>query len=60
MSRIFSFPKVERAFGPTAGGFIGSRGTLLVTGEGEAAARESGLGYKVVDLAKSKLDQGWN
>jgi len=31
------------------------RGTLLVTGAGEAAAMESGLCYQVVDLAQSKL-----
>ena len=32
---------------------------VLVTGAGEAAAKESGLGYQVVDLAQSKLYQGW-
>ena len=37
----------------------GSGGTLLVTGAGEAAAKESGLGYRVVDLAQSKLYQDW-
>ena len=33
--------------------------TLLVTSAGEAAAMESGLGYRAVDLAQSKLYQGW-
>ena len=37
----------------------GSGGTLLVTSAGEAAAKDSGLGYQVVDLAQSKLYQGW-
>ena len=34
-------------------------GTLLVTREGEAAARRTGLGYQVVDLSQSKLYQGY-
>jgi len=41
------------------GGATGSGGTLLVTSAGEAAAKESGLGYQVIDLAQSKLYQGW-
>ena len=42
-----------------AGEATGSGGTLLVTVAGEAAAKESGLGYQVVDLAQSKLYQDW-
>ncbi len=38
---------------------VGRGGTLLVTREGEASARSSGLGYQVVDLARSKLYDGW-
>ena len=34
---------------------VGSGGTLIVTQEGEAAARNSGLPYRVVDLSGSKL-----
>ena len=34
-------------------------GTLLVTREGEAAARRSGLGHQIVDLSSSKLYQGY-
>ena len=34
---------------------VGSGGTLIVTSEGEAAARNSGLPYRVVDLSESKL-----
>ena len=37
---------------------IGSGGTLLVTTEGVAAARESGLPYRVLDLSQSKLYAG--
>ena len=37
-----------------------SGGTLLVTKAGEAAAKDSGLGYSVVDLTQSKLYRGWN
>jgi hypothetical protein len=39
---------------------IGSGGTLLVTEAGENAARESGLGYRVVDLSQSSLYHGWS
>lgn len=38
---------------------IGSGGTLLVTSEGERAARDSGLSYRVLDLSKSKLYEGF-
>jgi hypothetical protein len=38
---------------------ISRGGTLLVTSEGEESARNAGLGYQVVDLAQSKLYQGW-
>ena len=34
---------------------VGSGGTLIVTPEGEAVARNSGLPYRVVDLSESKL-----
>ena len=34
---------------------VGSGGTLIVTSEGEVAARNSGLPYRVVDLSGSKL-----
>ena len=34
---------------------VGSEGTLLVTSEGAAAAKDSGLAYQVVDLSQSKL-----
>ena len=34
---------------------IGTAGTLLVTSDGENAARESGLDYQIVDLTQSKL-----
>ena len=34
---------------------VGSGGTIIVTSEGEAAARNSGLPYRVVDLSESKL-----
>ena len=34
---------------------VGSGGTLIVTSEGEAAASDSGLPYRVVDLSESKL-----
>ena len=39
---------------------LGQGGTLLVTGQGEAAARSTGLGYQVVDLSQSKLYQGYS
>ena len=39
---------------------LGQGGTLLVTSEGEAAARRSGLGFQVVDLSQSKLYQGYS
>ena len=38
---------------------IGRGGALLVTKEGEEAARNTRLGYQVVDLAQSKLYEGW-
>ena len=38
---------------------VGSGGTLLVAPEGEAAARESDLPYKVVELSESKLYAGY-
>ena len=38
---------------------LGQGGTLLVTSDGEAAARRSGLGYQVVDLSQSKLYSGY-
>ena len=38
---------------------VGSGGTLLVAPEGESAARESGLPYKVVELSESKLYAGY-
>ena len=34
---------------------VGSGGTLIVTPEGEEAAKNSGLPYRVVDLSESKL-----
>ena len=37
------------------GEVVGKGGTLIVTPEGEAAASDSGLPYRVVDLAESKL-----
>lgn len=39
---------------------IGSGGTLLVTQDGEQAARDSGLPYQVIDLAQSKLYAGFS
>jgi adenine deaminase len=39
---------------------IGGGGTLLVTREGEEAARDTRIGYQVVDLTQSKLYQGRN
>ena len=42
------------------GKVTGSGGTLLVTGQGEEAARNSGLPYQVVDLSRSKLYEGYN
>jgi hypothetical protein len=41
------------------GEVVASGGTLLVTREGERAARKMGVGYEVVDLAKSKLYEGF-
>ena len=38
---------------------LGQGGTLLVTSEGEAAARRSGLDHQIVDLSSSKLYQGY-
>lgn len=38
---------------------IGSGGTLLVTNEGIATAKTSGLPYQVVDLSRSKLYEGY-
>ncbi len=38
---------------------VGSGGTLLVAPGGEAAARNSGLPYQVVDLSESKLYEGY-
>ncbi|MCH7713873.1 MAG: amidohydrolase family protein [Chloroflexi bacterium] len=38
---------------------LGQGGTLLITSEGEASARRTGLGYQVVDLSQSKLYQGY-
>ena len=37
----------------------GTGGTLLVSAEGEKTARDSGLPYQVVDLAESKLYDGY-
>ena len=34
---------------------VATGGTLLVTKEGETAAKNSGLGYQIVDLSRSKL-----
>jgi hypothetical protein len=39
---------------------IGSGGTLLVTRDGEQAAKDSGLPYQVLDLAQSKLYAGFS
>ena len=38
---------------------VATGGTLLVTSEGETAARNSGLGYQLVSLEQSKLYAGW-
>ena len=38
---------------------VATGGTLLVTKEGEAAAKNSGLGYQIVDLSRSKLYRGY-
>jgi hypothetical protein len=38
---------------------LGSGGTLLVTSEGERAARDSGLPYQALDLSQSKLYEGF-
>ena len=37
------------------GEVVGKGGTLIVTSEGEAVARNSGMPYRVVDLSESKL-----
>ncbi len=39
---------------------VADGGTWLVTAEGEAAAQASGLRYEVIDLARSRLYEGWN
>ena len=39
---------------------VGSGGTLLVTSEGETAAKDSGLPYQVLDLSQSKLYAGYD
>jgi imidazolonepropionase-like amidohydrolase len=41
------------------GQVVGSGGRLMVTPQGEAAARESGLPYQVLDLSQSKLYDGF-
>jgi hypothetical protein len=41
------------------GQVVGSGGRLMVTPQGEAAARESGLRYQVLDLSQSKLYAGY-
>tara|TARA_B100000809_G_C15095156_1_gene514723 strand:+ start:175 stop:1599 length:1425 start_codon:yes stop_codon:yes gene_type:complete len=41
------------------GQVVGSGGRLMVTPQGEAAARESGLLYQVLDLSQSKLYDGY-
>ena len=41
------------------GEVIGKGGTLIVTPEGETAASNSGLPYRVVDLSESKLYAGY-
>jgi len=38
---------------------VGAGGTLLVTKDGETAAKNSGLGYQVVGLSRSKLYAGY-
>ena len=38
---------------------VATGGTLLITPAGETAAKESGLPYQVVDLAESKLYEGF-
>ena len=38
---------------------VGAGGTLLVTKDGETAAKNSWLGYQVVDLSRSKLYRGY-
>ena len=38
---------------------VGSGGTLLVTPQGKATAKDSGLPYQVVDLSQSKLYAGY-
>ena len=38
---------------------VATGGTLLVTPAGKTAARNSGLGYQLVDLEQSKLYEGW-
>ena len=42
------------------GHVVGNGGTILVTEAGESAAKDSGLDYKVIDLQKSKLYEGWS
>ena len=42
------------------GEVVGNGGTLIVTPEGEAAASDSGLPYRVVDLAESKLYEDYS
>ncbi len=42
------------------GRVVGTGGTLLVTAAGERAARDSGLPYRVLDLAQSKLYAGYS
>ena len=42
-----------------AGQVVGTGGRLMVTPPGEAAARESGLPYQVLDLSQSKLYAGF-
>ena len=38
---------------------VANGGTLLVTPPGEAAAKDSGLPYRVVNLSESKLYEGF-
>ncbi|MCH7738888.1 MAG: amidohydrolase family protein [Chloroflexi bacterium] len=38
---------------------VATGGTWLVTSEGEAAAQASGLKHEVIDLAQSRLYEGW-
>ncbi|MDA0232108.1 MAG: amidohydrolase family protein [Chloroflexi bacterium] len=41
------------------GRVVGSGGTWLVTGDGEKAAKSSGLPYEIIDLEQSRLYAGW-